>query len=100
MSSTVAGDDLVAENTTGYKVSDKKTLDELQKLDENDGIFINLVSSYFWKSEARKWNAESLKKWKESLGLSSQAAKSGTPKFKLFDWIIYPRDHSKNLHGI
>ena len=39
MSSKATGDDLVAEDTTGYKVSEKKTLDELQKLDENDGTF-------------------------------------------------------------
>ncbi|KAF2248705.1 E set domain-containing protein [Trematosphaeria pertusa] len=41
-------DDLTAEPTEGFKVGEKKTIDEYQKLDQND---------------------ESLRKWKESLGL-------------------------------
>jgi hypothetical protein len=31
-------DELLPSETQGYKVSEKKTLEELQKLDENDGI--------------------------------------------------------------
>jgi len=45
-----ATDDLVAVNTEGYKVSAKKTLDELANLDAED---------------------ESLRRWKESLGIAS-----------------------------
>ncbi|KAJ4301743.1 rho GDP dissociation inhibitor [Kalmusia sp. IMI 367209] len=41
-------DDLHAEPTEGFKVGEKKTIDEYQQLDQND---------------------ESLRKWKESLGL-------------------------------
>ncbi|KAH8728702.1 immunoglobulin E-set [Phaeosphaeriaceae sp. PMI808] len=41
-------DDLHAEQTEGFKVGEKKTIDEYQKLDQND---------------------ESLQKWKASLGL-------------------------------
>ncbi|KAF2645265.1 E set domain-containing protein [Massarina eburnea CBS 473.64] len=43
-------DDLQAETTQGFKVGEKKTLDEYHQLDQND---------------------ESLRKWKESLGLGS-----------------------------
>ncbi|GMM38685.1 Rdi1 protein [Saccharomycopsis crataegensis] len=43
-------DDLVAEDTPGYNVGQKKTLEEYAQLDAND---------------------ESLKKWKESLGIST-----------------------------
>ncbi|KAF2152534.1 E set domain-containing protein [Myriangium duriaei CBS 260.36] len=43
-------DDLSAEQTEGFKVGEKKTIDEYQKLDQND---------------------ESLRKWKESLGIGS-----------------------------
>ncbi|RIA98609.1 immunoglobulin E-set [Glomus cerebriforme] len=43
-------DDLVPSQTAGYKVGEKKTLDEYKNLDSND---------------------ESLKKWKESLGLNA-----------------------------
>jgi len=45
-------DELAPTTTSGYKPGEKKTLEELQKLDEND---------------------ESLKKWKESLGLKTDA---------------------------
>ncbi|TPX39598.1 hypothetical protein SeMB42_g06313 [Synchytrium endobioticum] len=45
-------DELQASSTTGYKVGEKKTLEELQKMDEAD---------------------ESLKKWKESLGIKAGA---------------------------
>jgi Rho GDP-dissociation inhibitor len=43
-------DELQPEHTEGFKVGEKKTIDEYQKLDQND---------------------ESLRKWKESLGLGS-----------------------------
>lgn len=43
-------DELTPEQTEGFKVGEKKTIDEYQKLDQND---------------------ESLRKWKESLGLGS-----------------------------
>ncbi|KAI6824968.1 hypothetical protein KC342_g11292, partial [Hortaea werneckii] len=41
-------EDLEPEQTEGFKVGEKKTLEEYQQLDQND---------------------ESLRKWKESLGL-------------------------------
>ncbi|KAF1990770.1 E set domain-containing protein [Aulographum hederae CBS 113979] len=50
MSHPAAEDELVPETTEGFKVSEKKTIDEYQKLDQND---------------------ESLRKWKESLGIGS-----------------------------
>ncbi|TPX32791.1 hypothetical protein SmJEL517_g04172 [Synchytrium microbalum] len=53
MSSTADDDDLTVSTTAGYKVGEKKTLEELQKLDEQD---------------------ESLKKWKESLGIKAGAS--------------------------
>ncbi|KAF2708839.1 E set domain-containing protein [Pleomassaria siparia CBS 279.74] len=43
-------DELTAEQTEGFKVGEKKTLDEYHQLDQND---------------------ESLRKWKESLGLGT-----------------------------
>jgi len=43
-------DELQPEHTEGFKVGEKKTIDEYQKLDQND---------------------ESLRKWKESLGIGS-----------------------------
>merc|ERR1712093_911727 len=43
-------DELRPETTAGFKVGEKKTLEEYQQLDQND---------------------ESLRKWKESLGLGS-----------------------------
>ncbi|KAI9712862.1 MAG: hypothetical protein M1828_001531 [Chrysothrix sp. TS-e1954] len=43
-------DELAPEKTEGFKVGEKKTIDEYKKLDEND---------------------ESLRKWKESLGIGS-----------------------------
>jgi hypothetical protein len=46
-------DEFATDDTPGYKVGEKKTLDEYNKLDEND---------------------ESLKRWKESLGLGAGAA--------------------------
>ncbi|KAF2188114.1 E set domain-containing protein [Zopfia rhizophila CBS 207.26] len=49
----MAGDhdeDLTPEQTAGFKVGEKKTIDEYQKLDQND---------------------ESLRKWKESLGIGA-----------------------------
>ncbi|KAI8049625.1 rho guanidine dissociation inhibitor [Syncephalis plumigaleata] len=48
-------DEFEAVETPGYKVGEKKTLDEYSKLDEND---------------------ESLKRWKESLGLGAAAGAS------------------------
>ncbi|KAI9138121.1 immunoglobulin E-set [Paraphysoderma sedebokerense] len=50
-------DDLVATETAGYKAPAQKTIEELAKLDDND---------------------ESLKKWKESLGLAAGAATTST----------------------
>lgn len=47
---TVGQDDLTPEQTEGFKVGEKKTIAEYQNLDQND---------------------ESLRKWKESLGLGS-----------------------------
>lgn len=52
-------DDLVPSETPGYKVGEKKTLDEYSKLDEND---------------------ESLKRWKESLGLGKDAGPVDDPR--------------------
>ncbi len=46
-------DDFAPSNNTGYKVGEKKTLEELAKLDSQD---------------------ESLRKWKESLGLKAGRA--------------------------
>ncbi|KAK8219379.1 rho GDP dissociation inhibitor [Zalaria obscura] len=43
-------DELVPEQTQGFRVGEKKTIDEYQQLDQND---------------------ESLRKWKESLGIGS-----------------------------
>ncbi|KZF23194.1 rho-gdp dissociation inhibitor [Xylona heveae TC161] len=48
--SNEADDDLAPSRTEGFKLGEKKTLEEYQKLDEND---------------------ESLRKWKESLGIGS-----------------------------
>nr|POF03523.1 rho gdp-dissociation inhibitor [Quercus suber] len=48
--SAAQGDDLEPEHTEGFKVGESKTIDEYQKLDQND---------------------ESLRKWKESLGIGS-----------------------------
>jgi len=48
MSAPNPEEDLTPEQTAGFKVGEKKTIDEYQKLDQND---------------------ESLRKWKESLGL-------------------------------
>ena len=45
-------DDLIPSQTAGYKVGEKKTIDEYKNLDSHD---------------------ESLKKWKESLGLGGAA---------------------------
>jgi len=53
MSAEHHDDELVPEQTAGYKAGEKKTIDEYQQLDAND---------------------ESLRKWKESLGLGT-----GTP---------------------
>jgi len=50
MSSAPHADDLEPEQTEGFKVGESKTIDEYQKLDQND---------------------ESLRKWKESLGLGA-----------------------------
>ncbi|KAJ3305496.1 hypothetical protein HDV03_001362 [Kappamyces sp. JEL0829] len=53
-------DDLAPTATSGYKVGEKKTLEELEKMDAAD---------------------ESLKKWKESLGVGKTAAPtSGDPR--------------------
>ena len=35
----MADDDLAPSSTTGYKVGEKKTLEELAKLDQQDGNF-------------------------------------------------------------
>nr|POE71964.1 rho gdp-dissociation inhibitor [Quercus suber] len=51
--SAAHGDDLEPEHTEGFKVGESKTIDEYQKLDQND---------------------ESLRKWKESLGIGSGTA--------------------------
>ncbi|KAK5118260.1 hypothetical protein LTR85_008240 [Meristemomyces frigidus] len=48
--STPHPDELEPEHTEGFKVGEKKTIDEYQQLDQND---------------------ESLRKWKESLGIGS-----------------------------
>lgn len=53
--STPQADDLEPEKTEGFKVGEKKTIDEYQKLDQND---------------------ESLRKWKESLGIGSGTSTS------------------------
>ena len=53
MASHADDHDLQPEHTEGFKLGEKKTIDEYQQLDQND---------------------ESLRKWKESLGLGS-----GTP---------------------
>lgn len=50
MSNQPQDDELVPEQTEGFKVGEKKTIDEYQQLDQND---------------------ESLRKWKESLGIGS-----------------------------
>ncbi|KAL1303577.1 hypothetical protein AAFC00_006944 [Neodothiora populina] len=50
MSADHHDDELVPEQTEGFKVGEKKTIDEYQQLDQND---------------------ESLRKWKESLGIGS-----------------------------
>jgi len=50
MSTNPHDDELAVEQTEGFKVGEKKTIDEYQKLDQND---------------------ESLRKWKESLGIGS-----------------------------
>ena len=34
-------EELQASETTGYKVGEKKTLEELQSLDANDGTFVH-----------------------------------------------------------
>jgi len=51
-------DDLQATHTEGYKVGEKKSLDEYNKLDEND---------------------ESLNRWKASLGITGDTAVVGDP---------------------
>jgi len=58
MASQGAEDDLAASKTEGYKIGEKKTLDEYTKLDEND---------------------ESLNRWKASLGLATGAPLAITP---------------------
>jgi Rho GDP-dissociation inhibitor len=57
MSSSHSDDEMAPSQTAGYKVGEKKTLDEYKNLDAND---------------------ESLKKWKESLGLNIAAGKKKT----------------------
>ncbi|MCJ1302685.1 hypothetical protein MMC08_005489 [Hypocenomyce scalaris] len=52
MASSSADDDLVASKTEGFKVGEKKTVEEYAKLDQND---------------------ESLNRWKASLGISDSA---------------------------
>ncbi|KAJ1933209.1 rho GDP dissociation inhibitor, partial [Linderina macrospora] len=61
MSQHQDNDDLIPTQTEGYKVGEKKTLEEYQTLDAND---------------------ESLNKWKASLGLnaSGAAAPSDDPR--------------------
>ncbi|TKA58707.1 hypothetical protein B0A49_08277 [Cryomyces minteri] len=53
MSNQPQDDELVPEQTEGFKVGEKKTIDEYQQLDQND---------------------ESLRKWKESLGIGAGAS--------------------------
>ena len=55
-------DDLAPTQTAGYKVGEKKSLQEYETLDAND---------------------ESLKKWKASLGLGKSAGKLLTPSTSL-----------------
>uniref|UniRef100_A0A1D1YB60 Rho GDP-dissociation inhibitor n=1 Tax=Anthurium amnicola TaxID=1678845 RepID=A0A1D1YB60_9ARAE len=52
-------DDLTPSQTAGYKVGEKKTIDELHNLDAND---------------------ESLKRWKESLGLKTATGPTDDPR--------------------
>ncbi|RKP23318.1 immunoglobulin E-set [Syncephalis pseudoplumigaleata] len=52
-------DDLAPTETPGYKVGEKKTLEDYEKLDQND---------------------ESLKRWKESLGLHKDACPADDPR--------------------
>lgn len=59
MSNVEIDKDLQAEDTAGYKVTEKKTLAEYTQLDAED---------------------ESLKKWKESLGISSDSIGDPTDK--------------------
>ncbi|KAJ1923558.1 rho GDP dissociation inhibitor [Tieghemiomyces parasiticus] len=56
MSNPHADDDLVPTETEGYKVGEKKTLDEYRSLDAND---------------------ESLNRWKESLGVGGTTVATG-----------------------
>lgn len=42
----MADDDFAPTSTTGYKVGEKKTVEELAKLDENDGKFITMLISF------------------------------------------------------
>lgn len=52
-------EDLLPTQTPGYNPGEKKTLEEYSKLDEND---------------------ESLKKWKESLGIGKSAGPADDPR--------------------
>jgi Rho GDP-dissociation inhibitor len=59
MSDPQLQDELAPTETPGYKVGQKKTVEELQQLDAND---------------------ESLRKWKESLGLGKAAGPADDPR--------------------
>lgn len=60
-------------SATGYRVSSKKTLEELQRLDAHDGIYV--LRMYMCNFSLTGWmQIESLQKWKASLGL-----RGGTP---------------------
>ena len=60
-------EELQASDETGYKVGDKKTIQELQSLDAND---------------------ESLRKWKESLGLSASSPATDARKVIVKEMIL------------
>lgn len=64
-------DDLVPTQTAGYTPGQKKTLDEYNQLDAQD---------------------ESLKKWKESLGLNGNSSIFFFPSFILF-YFLYKQEY-------
>lgn len=75
-------EDLNPEHTEGFKVGEKKTIDEYQKLGQSQALCSGLHLAFAYRLKplrrqvsianlAADQNDESLRKWKESLGLGT-----------------------------
>ena len=79
----IKDEELAPTQTAGYKPGEKKTLEELAKLDAQDGMLFTpcLISSSFpaltLSPSSLNLLAESLKKWKESLGVGKAPVPAG-----------------------